>query len=63
MPHDLVLAGGRVLSGVTKELDYLVLDDVGSTSSKAAKARKYGTKLIAERELEALIIGGAIDAD
>ncbi len=48
-------SGGRVLSGVTKGLDYLLIDDVDSTSSKAVKARKYGTKLIREADLDALV--------
>jgi DNA ligase (NAD+) len=47
--------GGRVLASVTKELGYLVIADPASTSSKAVKARKLGTKLITEEELEALI--------
>jgi len=38
--------GGRVLSSVTKGLDYLVLADPSSASTKAEKARKYGTKCI-----------------
>lgn len=47
--------GGRVLGSVTKELNYLVIADVSSTSSKAEKARKYGTKLITEEDLDQLI--------
>ena len=47
--------GGRVLSGVTKDLNYLVIADPASTSTKAQKARKYGTKLITEEELVELI--------
>jgi DNA ligase (NAD+) len=47
--------GGRVLASVTKELNYLVIADPASTSSKAVKARKYGTKLITEEELDQLI--------
>lgn len=47
--------GGRVLASVTKDLNYLVIADPSSTSSKAQKARKYGTKLITEEDLEALI--------
>jgi DNA ligase (NAD+) len=50
--------GGRVLASVTKELTYLVIADPASTSSKAVKARKLGTKLITEEELEALIAMG-----
>ena len=41
--------GGTLLSGVTKELDYLVMEDPTSGSSKAQKAAKYGTKCIDER--------------
>ncbi|MFT3770647.1 MAG: NAD-dependent DNA ligase LigA [Minicystis sp.] len=47
--------GGRVLASVTKELNYLVIADPASTSSKAVKARKYGTKLITEEELDQLV--------
>jgi DNA ligase (NAD+) len=47
--------GGRALAAVTKELQYLVIADPASTSSKAVKARKLGTKLITEEELMAMI--------
>lgn len=47
--------GGRVLSTVTKELNYLVIADPESTSSKAVKARKLGTKLITEEQMIELI--------
>ncbi|MBI4952098.1 MAG: NAD-dependent DNA ligase LigA [Myxococcales bacterium] len=50
--------GGRVSNGVTKDLDYLVIADPASTSSKADKARRYGTRLISESELDALVAGG-----
>ena len=43
-------AGGEVKSSVGKNLSYLVIADVNSTSSKAVAARKYGTKLISEAE-------------
>jgi DNA ligase (NAD+) len=49
--------GGRVLAGVTKDLQFLVMADVESTSSKAAKARKLGTKIIDEAMLDAMIAG------
>lgn len=42
--------GGSLLSGVTKELKYLVMSDPNSGSSKAEKARKYGTKCINEAD-------------
>ena len=44
-----------MLAAVTKELNYLVIADPASTSSKAVKARKLGTKLITEEELMAMI--------
>ena len=50
-------AGGRVLNSVTKDLSYLVIADPSSTSSKATKARRYGTKLIDEATLLSLIEG------
>lgn len=46
--------GGIVAGSVSKNTDYLVIADVNSTSSKAEKARKLGTKLIGPTELEEL---------
>lgn len=43
-------AGGEVRSSVNSGLDYLVISDPNSTSSKAQKARKLGTKLVGEQE-------------
>jgi DNA ligase (NAD+) len=54
--------GGSVLASVTKDLKYLVIADPASTSSKAEKARKYGTKLITEAELDAMIASAAASA-
>ncbi len=48
-------AGGLVVSGVAKDTDYLVIADPASTSSKAQKARRYGTTLIDEEGLMSLI--------
>jgi DNA ligase (NAD+) len=47
--------GGTLLSGVTKELNYLVMSDPTSASTKAEKARKYGTECINEEAFLALI--------
>lgn len=47
--------GGKALASVTKDLHYLVIADPTSTSSKAVKARKLGTKLITEEELVSMI--------
>ena len=41
--------GGTLLAGVTKELNFLVMEDPSSGSSKALKAAKYGTKCIDEK--------------
>ncbi|MBW2527748.1 MAG: NAD-dependent DNA ligase LigA [Deltaproteobacteria bacterium] len=49
--------GGRVLSSVTADLDYLVIADPSSTSSKAVKARKLGTALLDEARLMDLLSG------
>lgn len=42
--------GAQMVDGVTKNLSYLIMDDPQSTSSKAEKARKYGTKVITPEE-------------
>lgn len=38
--------GAIVQKSVTKETDILILGDIESTSNKAKKARKYGTKMV-----------------
>jgi DNA ligase (NAD+) len=43
-------AGGTVKSSVGSGLTYLVIADPESTSTKAVKARKLGTKLISEAQ-------------
>lgn len=45
--------GGEVKGSVTKKLTYLVAAD--TTTTKAAAARKYGTKCISEEEFIALV--------
>jgi DNA ligase (NAD+) len=47
--------GGTLLSGVTKDLKYLVMADPNSGSSKAEKAKKYGTKCINEADFLAVV--------
>ena len=51
--------GGSVLAGVTKELNYLIMADPSSGSSKAEKARKYGTECIDEAAFLAIIASAA----
>jgi NAD-dependent DNA ligase len=45
--------GGEVKGSVTKKLTYLVAAD--TTTTKAAAARKYGTKCISEEEFLSLV--------
>ena len=49
--------GGALLSGVTKDLNYLVMADPGSGSSKAQKAKQYGTECIDEAQFLAMVEG------
>jgi DNA ligase (NAD+) len=50
--------GGKVISSVTQELSFLLIADPSSSSSKAVKARKYGTVLLDEPGLIALLSDG-----
>ena len=43
-----IAAGMTICESVTASLDYLVMADPNSTSTKACKARGYGVKLISE---------------
>jgi DNA ligase (NAD+) len=47
--------GGTLLSSVTKDLKYLVMADPESGSSKAQKAKKYGTACLDEAAFLALV--------
>jgi DNA ligase (NAD+) len=49
--------GGALLSGVTKDLNYLVMADPNSGSSKAQKAKQYGTECIDEAQFLAMVEG------
>lgn len=42
----IIVNGGTLKNGVSKELNILIIKDPASTSNKAKKAIKYGTKLI-----------------
>ena len=44
-------------AGVTKDLNYLVMADPGSGSSKAQKAKQYGTECIDEAQFLAMVEG------
>jgi len=47
--------GGTLLSGVTKDLNFLVMADPNSGSSKAEKAKKYGTQCLNEEQFMAMV--------
>jgi DNA ligase (NAD+) len=49
--------GGTLLSGVTKELNFLVMADPNSGSSKAQKAKKFGTECLDEAQFMAMVEG------
>ena len=51
----LKAAGYGLVDDVTKGLDYLVLADPNSTSSKSEKARKLGIEVISEERLEQMV--------
>lgn len=48
-------AGGVVVSGVSKETDYLLTNDATSGSTKAEKAKELGVKIISEEALLKII--------
>ncbi|MSP26678.1 MAG: NAD-dependent DNA ligase LigA [Myxococcales bacterium] len=47
--------GGRVVPGVVKDLDFLLIADIESETSKAVKARRYGTRLVSEADLDRIV--------
>jgi DNA ligase (NAD+) len=49
--------GGALLSGVTKDLTYLVVADPASASSKVQKATKYGVQCVDEEAFMRLVSG------
>lgn len=47
---DIEKYGGKVVSGVTSKTDYLITNEPDSGSSKNQNAKKFGTKIITEKE-------------
>ena len=48
-------AGGKVAGSVSAKTDYLVNNDVASTSSKNKKAKELGIPIITEEELLSML--------
>src|SRR5690606_5301252 len=55
----IVSNGGRILSGVSGKLDYLVAGDNMGPSNRE-KAEKLGVKIISEEEFERLVKGESV---
>jgi len=51
----VIEAGGDCPSSLAKDTDYLVMAELDSTSSKAQKAEKYGTKVLSEAQFMKMI--------
>jgi DNA ligase (NAD+) len=47
--------GGKVLSSVTKNTNYLINNDIDSTSSKNLKAKSLGIPIITEQQFDAML--------
>ena len=47
--------GGKVVSTISKNVNYLINNDINSTSSKNKKAKEYGIPIISEVELKQMI--------
>nr|MCR5083745.1 hypothetical protein [Parasporobacterium sp.] len=46
---------GKVTGSVTKKTDYLVNNDINSTSGKNKKAKELGVPIISEEDLLAML--------
>ena len=47
--------GGKVTTSVSKNTDYLINNDINSTSSKNIKAKQLGVPIITEEQLIAML--------
>lgn len=55
LEEKIINAGGIIKNSVGKDLNYLVINDLDSTSSKAVNATKFGVALINEEQLLAMV--------
>ena len=47
--------GGKVISSVSSKLNYLINNDINSTSTKNQKAKELGIKIISEEDLMEMV--------
>jgi len=52
--NDIESKGGKVVSSISKKVDYLISNDKSSTSSKSVAAKKAGIQIITEEEYNSL---------
>ena len=55
LKNDIILHGGSVTSSVSSKTEYLVNNDINSTSSKNKKAKELGIPIISENQLIAMM--------
>lgn len=47
--------GGKMVSGVSKKTNMLIVEDINTTSTKATKAREYGCRIVSRFEVEQMM--------
>ena len=52
----IISMGGKIATSVTSNTDYLISNETESDSSKFVSAKKFGTKIISEDELNQLAV-------
>ena len=51
LQNEIIKRGGKIASGISAKVNYLINNDINSTSSKNQKAKNLGIKIINEEEL------------
>ena len=52
LSQTIVLLGGKVVGSVSKNVNYLINNDITSNSSKNLKAKDLGIKIISEQDFQ-----------
>ena len=55
LKNDIVLHGGKVSGTISSKTDYLINNDINSTSSKNTKAKSLNIPIISEEDFLAMI--------